>query len=96
MALLRKVGSFNRDCPPQEVTRVINGDTFLGPTDQARLSGVDTLERGQLCYQEATDKLRELAGKTVRVETGSRETDRYGRQLYYVCTEDGPHRRCAR
>ncbi|MCH8279369.1 MAG: thermonuclease family protein [Chloroflexi bacterium] len=77
------------DCPTLEVSRVIDGDTFDSPAGRVRLSGVDTPERGQRCSKEATDRLRQLAGTTVRVEAGPRETDRYGRLLYYVYTESG-------
>ncbi|MCI0779672.1 MAG: thermonuclease family protein [Chloroflexi bacterium] len=76
-------------CPPLEVSRVIDGDTFDSPAGRVRLFGVDTPERGQRCFQAATARLRQLAGTTVRVETGPRETDRYGRLLYYVYTADG-------
>ena len=54
-----------------------------------RLFGVDTPERGEKCYKEATVRLRELAGGEVRVELGPRSQDRYGRLLYYVYTQDG-------
>ena len=54
-----------------------------------RLFGVDTPERGEKCYMEATSRLRELAGGEVRVELGPRSRDRYGRLLYYVYTQDG-------
>ena len=36
-----------------------------------------------------TDRLKESAGSKVRVESGPRSTDRYGRLLYYVCDVDG-------
>ena len=77
------------DCPTLEVSRVIDGDTFDSPAGRVRLSGVDTPERGQRCSKEATDRLRELAGRAFRVENGPRGTDRYGRLLYYVYTADG-------
>ena len=77
------------DCPTLEVSRVIDGDTFDSPAGRVRLFGVNPPERGQRCSREATDRLRELAGATVRVETGPRDTDRYGRLLYYVYTADG-------
>ncbi len=54
-----------------------------------RLFGVDTPERSEKCYREATDRLRVLAGVEVRVELGPRSQDRYGRLLYYVYTQDG-------
>ena len=49
-----------------------------------RLFGVDTPERGEKCYREATTRLRELAGVEVRIELGPRSRDRYGTLLYYV------------
>ena len=54
-----------------------------------RLFGVDTPERNEKCYRDATSQLRELAGGEVRVELGPRSKDRYGRLLYYVYTQDG-------
>ena len=70
--------------------RVIDGDTFTNAGNQSvRLFGVDTPERGEKCYREATARLRELADGEVRVELGPRSQDRYGRLLYYVYTQDG-------
>ena len=60
------------DCPLVEVTRIIDGDTFDSTTGTVRLFGVDTPERGQRCYQEATVTLRKLAGAVVRVQRGPR------------------------
>ncbi len=60
--------------------------THLGA---ASASLVDTPERGQRCATEATERLRELAGSTVRLEDGPRLTDTYGRTLAYVYTVDG-------
>jgi endonuclease YncB( thermonuclease family) len=54
-----------------------------------RLYGVDTPEIGQRCSQEATDRMRQLAGDTVRVESGPRSTDQYGRLLFYLYTSNG-------
>ncbi len=78
------------NCPSIPVLRVIDGDTFGTSGNQSvRLFGVDTAERGEPCYEEATDRLRELASGEVRVELGPRSTDPYGRLLYYVYTQDG-------
>ena len=78
------------NCPAIPVLRVIDGDTFTTSGDQSvRLFGVDTPERGEECYTEATARLRELAGGEVRVEFGPRSSDRYGRLLYYTYTLDG-------
>ena len=78
------------NCPAIPVLRVIDGDTFATSGNQnVRLFGVDTPERGEKCYMEATSRLRELARGEVRVELGPRNRDRYGRLLYYVYTQDG-------
>ena len=77
-------------CPAIQVLRVIDGDTFATSGNQrVRLFGVDTPERNEKCYRDATSQLRELAGGEVRVELGPRSKDRYGRLLYYVYTQDG-------
>ena len=72
-----------------EVVRVIDGDTLDVTSGRVRLFGVDTPERGQRCAMEATERLRELAGDTVRLKDGPRLTDTYGRTLAYVYTVDG-------
>ncbi len=81
------------DCPGCEafsVGRVIDGDTLdLSDGTRVRLYGVDTPERGEACYAEATDRLRRLAGATVRLENGPRATDTFGRRLAYVYTAEG-------
>ena len=66
------------NCPTIPVLRVIDGDTFAtSGNENVRLFGVDTPERGEKCYMEATVRLRELAGGEVRVELGPRSIDRY-------------------
>ena len=77
------------DCPLVEVTRIIDGYTFESTTGTVWLFGVDTPERGQRCYQEATVTLRKLAGAVVRAQRGPRIVDSYGRLLYYVYTPSG-------
>jgi endonuclease YncB( thermonuclease family) len=74
------------ECQAFPVSRVIDGDTFQSGGETARLYGVDAPEKGKPCYAEATDRLKELAGNLVRVESGPREEDRYRRMLYYVYT----------
>ena len=71
------------------VDRVIDGDTFQSANARIRLFGVDTPERSERCFTDATERFRELAGETVRVESGPRQEDRYGRILYYVYTNEG-------
>ena len=77
------------DCPAVQVVRIIDGDTLDTSRGRVRLFGVDTPERGERCATEATERLRELAGDTVRLKDGPRLTDTYGRTLAYVYTVDG-------
>ena len=77
------------DCPAIPVERIIDGDTFDTPTARVRLYGVGTPESGEPCYDEATERLGELAGDSVRVEAGPRREDRYGRYLFYTYSLDG-------
>jgi micrococcal nuclease len=70
------------------VDRIIDGDTLdvrvAGSTVRVRLYGVDTPERGETCFREATERLRELAGDVVQLLPDARLTDRFGRELRYV------------
>ena len=77
------------DCSSIPVDRVIDGDTFASGNGRIRLFGVDTPERGEKCFDEATERLKELAGDSVRAEFGPRQGDRYGRILFYVYTQEG-------
>ena len=77
------------DCFEVQVDRVIDGDTLDTPRGVIRLYGVDTPERGQRCASKATERLRDLADDTIRIQVGPRTTDQYGRMLAYVYTEDG-------
>ena len=77
------------DCDTIPVTRIIDGDTFVSGNPRVRLYGLDTPEVGEPCADEATERLRALAGDTVRVEQGPRTVDPYGRTLAYLYTESG-------
>jgi len=77
------------DCMEIDVDRVIDGDTFQSANARIRLFGVDTPERGEPCFNEATERFKELAKDTVGVEFGPRHEDRYGRILYYIYNENG-------
>ena len=82
------------DCDIIAVSRVIDGDTLVEDKSfrrdpRVRLYGVDTPEAGERCFVEATDRLIELVGESVRVEPGPRREDVYGRQLFYLYTESG-------
>ena len=77
------------DCETLSVGRIIDGDTFDANQGRVRLFGMDTPERGERCFGEATERLRDLAGDTVRVENGPRARDAFGRLLFYVYTNSG-------
>lgn len=68
------------------VKKIIDGDTFVLADDtQIRLIGVDTPEKGQPYYENATlfaDSL--LLGKEVILRFDEELYDNYGRQLAYV------------
>ena len=69
--------------PTARVTEVIDGDTIeLEGVGRVRLTGVDTPERGEECFEEATDYLRgRVGGRTVRYRYQQERTDRYDRAL---------------
>lgn len=65
------------------VTRVIDGDTVeIEGVGRVRLIGVDTPERGEECFDEATAYLRgQVGGQTVRYRPQREREDRYDRAL---------------
>ena len=71
------------------VTRVIDGDTLvLVNGERVRLLGLDTPERGEFLYQEAKDWLKDKSeNRTVTLEPGDEDRDKYGRLLRYVWSE---------
>ena len=77
-----------------KVERVVDGDTIVviqdGKEHRVRYLLIDTPERGEPLYNEAT-KLNQLliGGQTVFLVKDVSETDRYDRLLRYVYTEDG-------
>ena len=71
------------------LVRVIDGDTIVvrinGKVERVRYVGVDTPERGEACYGEATSHNYDLtACKLLTLVKDVRERDRYGRLLRYV------------
>ncbi|MBZ0297905.1 MAG: thermonuclease family protein [Anaerolineae bacterium] len=75
------------------VTRVIDGDTIdvsiNGQTYRVRYVGVNTPERDEVCYQDATNANRVLIeGQVVQLVKDVSETDRYDRLLRYVYVGD--------
>jgi len=75
--------------PPMEtafVARVIDGDTFeIEGGGIIRILGINTPEKKQFLYGNASDFLERLiGGKNVTMEKDIVETDKYGRRLRYV------------
>lgn len=73
---------------PATVVHVVDGDTIdvdlNGVRERVRYYGIDTPERGQHCFKEATARNTELIDGTVLLLPDARERDRYGRLLRYV------------
>ena len=77
---------------PSPVVRVIDGDTIIvryrGKEERVRLLCIDTPERGERGFNEATEAMRRLVeGREVVLEfekPGVEARDRYGRLLAYV------------
>ena len=68
------------------VNRVIDGDTVvLSNNERVRLIGINTPESGRFYYEEARDRLIELAeGKNVTLERDVENIDIYNRLLRYI------------
>ncbi len=68
------------------VSRVIDGDTIkLQNGETVRLLGINTPEKGQPYYADATNKLKQLLeGKKVFLEKDIQNKDKYGRLLRYI------------
>jgi len=93
LLLLRFPEEIGFDRTPEDrfvVAKVIDGDSVeLRGGDRVRLLAIDTPEKGQPLYEEATRLLDSLAvGKLARLEYSKRRRDRYGRLLAYVYLED--------
>lgn len=72
---------------------VIDGDTVETAAGTVRLIGIDSPERGECGYAEASAELEKLLspGATVvlKLPEGQNDTDRHGRLIRYVETTDG-------
>ncbi|MBV7334622.1 thermonuclease family protein [Chloroflexi bacterium TSY] len=79
---------------PAQVTNIVDGDTIdvviNGTTYRVRYILIDTPERGDNYFNEATEANRQLVGgKIVYLQKDVSETDRFGRLLRYIYLDDG-------
>lgn len=76
-----------------KVEKIIDGDTIdvriNGSIARIRYFGVDTPERGDKCFREATDRNTQLVGEKVLLLPDARTEDNFGRLLRYVFLADG-------
>ena len=81
------------DLQQVEVEDVVDGDTIdvlVGRRSvRIRYYGVDTPERGNVCFREAQDRNGLLAGSKIWLLPGPRDSDQFGRLLRYVFTAEG-------
>jgi len=75
------------------VLDIVDGDTLDvlvgGVEERVRVFGIDTPERGETCFREATDALAILADDEVRMVADARNRDSSGRLLRYLYRPDG-------
>ena len=86
-------GNTNVQGETARVVGVIDGDTIdvslNGETIRVRYVGVNTPERDESCYSEATAANRAMVeGQTVTLVRDSSNTDRYGRLLRFIYVGD--------
>ena len=77
------------ECDLVKVTGTVDGDTIDTSIGRVRFFGVDTPERDDECFTEATGFTRLLVGSQVRLEDGPRLEDTYGRRLAYIYDSSG-------
>lgn len=76
-----------------DIVKIVDGDTIdvrAAQTElRVRFYGVDTPERGDRCFSEATERTRALAGARVQLVSDARLQDSFRRELRYVYTPTG-------
>jgi len=71
------------------VDRVIDGDTIVINDTTIRMLGINTPERGERYYEEATEFLENLIlNQSVQIIHGKEPIDRYGRTLAYISKDN--------
>ncbi|MGH3849146.1 MAG: thermonuclease family protein, partial [Pseudonocardiaceae bacterium] len=82
-----KAGGASHGAAESVVASITDGDTLrIQDGTRIRLIGIDTPERGDCYFTEATARMAALVppGTRVRLEYDVERTDRYGRELAYV------------
>ena len=71
---------------PYKVTKVLDGDTLdVNNGERIRLIGINTPEKNECYYKEATEELKKLTeGKVILLEIDNADKDKYGRLLRVV------------
>jgi len=78
-----------------KVLKIIDGDTIDvrfkdGTEERVRYIGIDTPERDETCYREASDRNATLVeGNSVELIKDTSERDIYGRLVRYICNSEG-------
>jgi len=69
-----------------KVAGVIDGDTIkLSNNETVRLLGINSVEKGQRCWEEAKKRLEQLIlNKEVKLESDFDNLDKYGRSLRFI------------
>jgi len=71
------------------VERIIDGDTIESSMGNVRLLGINCPERGERGYEQAKEYLNErILNKSVALQYGNEEKDKYERILGYIFLED--------
>ncbi len=74
----------------EKVVRVIDGDTLeISGGERIRLLGIDAPERGDVLFDPATDRLKELTASGLVILEMCEDRDIYGRLLATVMTDSG-------
>lgn len=72
---------------------VVDGDTIETSVGRVRIVGIDSPERGECGFTQATEALQKLIlpgdHLTLELPVGQNDTDRYGRLIRYVYTPTG-------
>jgi len=73
----------------EHALEVVDGDTIKTEIGTIRFSGINTPEKGECYYEEATNRTKELIlYQKIILEEDYVDEDEYGRKLRYVYVDD--------